>query len=386
MINMPAMSRSRTIRRSVPIALALLVLLPGCKRSERAPSPLPSPSAPVAQPLPSAPLPPLSANARTEDEKNTIAVLERASASAVFVTQSRVVIDHFAGRALEVPAGSGSGFVWDSDGHVVTNFHVVGNAQKVSVTLNDQRSFPARVVGIEPRKDIAVLKIDAPAGTLSPLLLPEPDAKLAVGQKVIAIGNPFGLDHTVTSGIISALGREVDGAGGVTIRDIIQTDAAINPGNSGGPLLDSSGRLIGMNTMIYSRSGAWAGIGFAVPVQTIRRIVPQLVKNGKVETVGLGIRIDPEQRIARRLGLRGVVVVATLPGGAAEKAGIRGLSQTPDGILLGDVIVRINGTEIASYDDLYNALDDKKPGDRAKLGVLRGKRVIELEVELQVVE
>jgi S1-C subfamily serine protease len=380
------MSRSRTIRRSVPIALALLVLLPGCKRSERAPSPLPSPSAPVAQPLPSAPLPPLSANARTEDEKNTIAVLERASASAVFVTQSRVVIDHFAGRALEVPAGSGSGFVWDSDGHVVTNFHVVGNAQKVSVTLNDQRSFPARVVGIEPRKDIAVLKIDAPAGTLSPLLLPEPDAKLAVGQKVIAIGNPFGLDHTVTSGIISALGREVDGAGGVTIRDIIQTDAAINPGNSGGPLLDSSGRLIGMNTMIYSRSGAWAGIGFAVPVQTIRRIVPQLVKNGKVETVGLGIRIDPEQRIARRLGLRGVVVVATLPGGAAEKAGIRGLSQTPDGILLGDVIVRINGTEIASYDDLYNALDDKKPGDRAKLGVLRGKRVIELEVELQVVE
>jgi S1-C subfamily serine protease len=389
---MPAMMRSRPIFRRLAIALPLLLLLPGCKRSERASPPLAAPSAPGAQPLPSEPvpplppLPPLPPSARTDDEKNTIAVLERASASAVFVTRSRLVVDHFAGRALEVPAGSGSGFVWDADGHVVTNFHVVGNAQKVNVTLNDQRSYPARVVGVEPRKDIAVLKIDAPAGTLSPVGLPEPDSKLAVGQKVIAIGNPFGLDHTVTSGIISALGREVEGAGGVTIRDIIQTDAAINPGNSGGPLLDSSGRLIGMNTMIYSRSGAWAGIGFAVPVQIIRRIVPQLVKTGKVETVGLGIRIDPEQKIARRLGLRGVVVVATLPGGAAEKAGIRGLQQTPDGILLGDVIVAINGAQVADYDDLYNALDAKKPGDRAQLKVLRGKRVIELEVELQIVE
>jgi S1-C subfamily serine protease len=380
------MTRLRGLRRRCAVVVALVLLVPGCKLSDPAPSPLPPPSAPIAKPLQSSPLPALPPNAHTDDEKNTIAVLERASASAVFVTQSRVVIDHFAGRALEVPAGSGSGFVWDADGHVVTNFHVVGKAQKVSVTLNDQRSFPARVVGVEPRKDIAVLKIDAPAGSLTPLLLPDPEAKLAVGQKVVAIGNPFGLDHTVTTGIISALGREVEGAGGVTIRDMIQTDAAINPGNSGGPLLDSSGRLIGMNTMIYSRSGAWAGIGFAVPVQIIRRIVPQLVKTGKVETVGLGIRIDPEQRIARRLGLRGVVVVAVMPGGAAERVGIRGLQQTPDGILLGDVIVGLNGAEVADYDDLYNALDAKKPGERAKLRVLRAKRVIELEVELQVVE
>jgi S1-C subfamily serine protease len=384
---MRAMTESRTAPGWLIAGLCLALLAPGCKgKGELPTAPTPPDTRRVAQPVPTPPLPPLPPSARTEDEKNTIAVLERASASAVFVTQSRIVIDQFAGRALEVPAGSGSGFVWDDKGHVVTNFHVVGSAQRLSVTLNDQRSFPARVVGVEPRKDIAVLKIDAPPGSLQPVLLPDPAAKLAVGQKVVAIGNPFGLDHTVTTGIISALGREVEGAGGVTIRDIVQTDAAINPGNSGGPLLDSAGRLIGMNTMIYSRSGAWAGIGFAVPVQIIRRIVPQLVKSGKVETVGLGIRIDPEQRIARRAGLRGVVVVATQPGGAAEKAGIRGLSQTPNGILLGDVIVGIDGTGVDDYDDLYNALDTKKPGDRAKVKLLRNKKVVEVEVELQVIE
>lgn len=360
-----------------------------CKdRTEPRQAPEPRGSPPPAQQLaPSnAPLPPLSPQVRTEDEKNTIAVLQRTSASAVFVTQSRVVIDHFAGRALEVPAGSGSGFVWDQQGHVVTNFHVVGRAERLSVTLNDQRSFPARVVGVEPRKDIAVLRIDAPKDALKPVPLPDKSLRLEVGQKVIAIGNPFGLDHTVTTGIISALGREVEGAGGVTIREIIQTDAAINPGNSGGPLLDSSGRLIGMNTMIYSRSGAWAGIGFAVPVQTIQRIVPQLIEHGKVETVGLGIRIDPQQRLEQRAGLRGVVVIGALPGSSAEKAGLRGVRQTPTGIAIGDVIVGLDGKRIDDYDDLYNALDGKKPGERARLRVLRGKGIAELEIELQVVD
>jgi S1-C subfamily serine protease len=217
---------------------------------------------------------------------------------------------------------------------------------------------------------------------LHPVLLPDEGYKLEVGQKVIAIGNPFGLDHTVTTGIVSAIGREVEGAGGVTIREIIQTDAAINPGNSGGPLLDSSGRLIGMNTMIASPSGAWAGIGFAVPVQTIRRVVPQLVKNGKVETVGLGIRID--QRLSARVP--GVVVISTMPGSPAQKAGLQGIRQTPNGILLGDVIVGIDAKKIEDYDDLYNTLDGKKPGDRVKLTVLRGKRRVDLDVELQVVE
>jgi S1-C subfamily serine protease len=320
-----------------------------------------------------------------EDEKNTIEVLKRAGASAVFVTQQRVVVDYFRGRAMEVPTGSGSGFVWDTKGHVVTNFHVVGNAERLTVTFNDQRRFPARVVGVEPRKDIAVLKIDG-VKDLHPVPLPDERYKLEVGQKVIAIGNPFGLDHTVTTGIVSALGREVEGAGGVTIREIIQTDAAINPGNSGGPLLDSSGRLIGMNTMIASPSGAWAGIGFAVPVQTIRRIVPQLIKSGKVETVGLGIRIDPDQRLERRARVRGVILIATMPGGPAEKAGLQGIRQTPDGIVLGDVITGIDGKRIDDYDDLYNALDGKKPGDRVKLSVLRGERTVEVEVGLGLVE
>ena len=365
--------------------IAAALAASACKQ---APAPTATPDAPVVVPAPqaSAPLPALPAGARTQDEQNTIQVLQRAGASAVFVTQSRLVVDHFAGRALEVPAGSGSGFVWDDAGHVVTNFHVVGRAERLSVTFSDQRSFPARVVGVEPRKDIAVLEIDAPKGSLTPVRLPEKELKLDVGQKVIAIGNPFGLDHTVTTGIISALGREVDGAGGVTIREIIQTDAAINPGNSGGPLLDSAGRLIGMNTMIYSRNGAWAGIGFAVPVHTIQRIVPQLIKNGKVETVGLGIRIDPQQRLERRAGIRGVVVIAPLPGSAAEKAGLRGVRQSARGVTLGDVIVGIDGKRIDDYDDLYNALDGKKPGAQVKLRVQRDKRVIEIETALQVVD
>jgi S1-C subfamily serine protease len=347
----------------------------------------PPPDTPLpGQAAVSAPLPPLPAGTRTQDETNTIEVMKRVGPSAVFVTQSRVVVDYFGGRAMEVPQGSGSGFVWDDQGHIVTNFHVVGSAQRLSVTLSDQKSFPARVVGVEPRKDLAVLKIETNGVKLHPIQLPDASHKLEVGQKVIAIGNPFGLDHTVTTGIVSALGREVDGAGGVSIRDMIQTDAAINPGNSGGPLLDSAGRLIGVNTVIYSKSGAWAGIGFAVPVDTVRRVVPQLIKAGKVETVGLGIRIDPNQRLERRAGVRGVVVIGVLPGSAAEKAGLTGIRQTAQGIVLGDVIVGVGGKKISDYDDLYNALDGKSPGDKAKIQVLRGKKVHDVEMELQVVE
>ena len=374
-------------RRLVLAGVAVAALSVGCKEKPDSPGAPPLPDTPVVPAeVPSAPLPPLPASARTEDETNTIEVMKRVGPSAVFVTQSRVVVDYFGGRAMEVPQGSGSGFVWDAAGHIVTNFHVVGNAQRLTVTLSDQKSFPARVVGVEPRKDLAVLKIEANGVKLHPVKLPEAGYELEVGQKVIAIGNPFGLDHTVTTGIVSALGREVDGAGGVSIRDMVQTDAAINPGNSGGPLLDSSGRLIGVNTVIYSRSGAWAGIGFAVPVDHVRRVVPQLIKSGKVETVGLGIRIDPAQRLERRAGVRGVVVIGVLPGSAAEKAGLRGIRQTQQGIVLGDVIVGIDGKKIADYDDLYNTLDGKSPGQKAKLQVLRGKTVEDVELELQVVE
>jgi S1-C subfamily serine protease len=343
--------------------------------------PDPKVSAPPASAVPLAP------DARTADELNTIRIFRDEAAAAVFVTQKRVVVDYWAGTAMEVPAGSGSGFVWSKQGYVVTNFHVIQNARSLSVTLQDQSTHEAVVRGVEPRKDIAVLKIDAPADKLVPIRVPgDQKLRLEVGQKAIAIGNPFGLDHTLTVGVISALGRSMQGVGGVTIRDMVQTDAAINPGNSGGPLLDSSGRLIGMNTAIYSKSGASTGVGFAVPVSTILRVVPQLIEKGQVEQVGLGVRIDVEQRLERRTGLRGVLVLAVEPGSPAEKAGLRGIERTPRGIVLGDLIVGIDGAAIADYDDFYNALDPHQAGDRVKVKVQRADRVVEVEVPLVVVQ
>jgi len=235
---------------------------------------------------------------------------------------------------------------------------------------------------VERMKDIAVLKINAPATALTPVQLPGRGSDVEVGQKVIAIGNPFGLDHTVTTGIVSAVGREVPGAGGVAIRDMIQTDAAINPGNSGGPLLDSAGRLIGMNTAIFSRSGAWAGVGFAVPVNTINRIVPQIIATGKAEQVGLGIRIDAQRRLERRARISGVAVISVEPNTPAAKAGLQGMIQSPAGIQLGDVIVGIDADEVKEFDDLYAALDRHKAGDKVNVKVRRGDKTITLPIEL----
>ncbi|MGC4063611.1 MAG: trypsin-like peptidase domain-containing protein [Polyangiaceae bacterium] len=324
----------------------------------------------------------LAPGARTEDERNTIAVFKKAAKACVFVTQRQMVMDYLGGTAHDVPAGSGSGFLWDSDGHVVTNFHVVANAERLTVTLHDQQTFVAKVVGVEPRKDIAVLQIDAPKEILVPIDRYTETYDLQVGQKVIAIGNPFGLDQTLTTGVVSALGRQVEGIGGVKIREMVQTDAAINPGNSGGPLLDSTGRLIGMNTMIFSRSGSSAGIGFAVPGQTITRIVPQLIKNGRVEQVGLGVEIDPQQRIERRLDIQGLVIIGTVPGSSAEKAGIQGLERTMRGIKLGDVLVAIDDKPVASYDDLYGILDGRRPGESVKVKLLRDRKVVEVPLTL----
>jgi S1-C subfamily serine protease len=291
-------------------------------------------------------------------------------------------MDYLGGTAQDVPAGAGSGFIWDSEGHVVTNYHVVAEAERLTVTLHDQQTFVAKVVGVEPRKDIAVLKIDAPKEVLLAIDRYPGALDLQVGQKVVAIGNPFGLDQTLTTGIVSALGRQVEGIGGVKIREMIQTDAAINPGNSGGPLLDSSGRLIGMNTMIFSRSGSSAGIGFAVPGQTINRIVPQLIKSGRVEQVGLGVEIDPQQRIERRLGIQGLVIVATVPGSSAEKAGIHGLERTMRGIKLGDVLVAIDGKTVANYDDLYSILDGRHSEETVKVKLQRERKTVELDLKL----
>jgi S1-C subfamily serine protease len=379
-----------------PSRWLLLALLLSCTSRGKAPSPAatvdsepaqqatgsssePPPPVDTAPPHPVAPL---SSSYRIEDERNSIDVFRASAPSTVYVTQKKVVVDYFAGTSSEVPAGSGSGFVWDQKGHVVTNFHVVRGAQSLSVTLQDHRTFEAEVVGVEPRKDIAVLRlVDAPVD-LVPIGLKPYGQMLEVGQKTIAIGNPFGLDQTLTTGVVSALGREVKGIGGVTIRDMVQTDAAINPGNSGGPLLDSSGHLIGMNTMIYSASGSSAGIGFAVPVSAIRRVVPQIIATGRAEQVGLGVQIDPSQRLERRLGLRCVVILRVLDGSPAARAGLRGIQQSAQGIQLGDVIVAINEHDVLNYDDLYNALDRYVPGDQVTVTVIRPDGRHQLQLEL----
>jgi S1-C subfamily serine protease len=350
-------------------------------RSTSPPPPMSSAEPRLPSPAPPAPI---SVGARTEDERNTISVFRTVAQSTVFVTQTRIVVD-FLGDEQEVAAGSGSGFVWDEVGHIVTNYHVVQGARALRVTFQNQKTFDAKVVGVEPRKDIAVLKVDVPAELLKPVTVGQ-HANLDVGQKAIAIGNPFGLDHTLTTGVISALGRQVHGIGGVTIRDMIQTDAAINPGNSGGPLLDSSGTLIGMNTMIFSKSGAYAGIGFAVPATTIGRIVPQIVAKGHAEQLGFEIQIDPLGRLEHRFGIRGVAVLAVPPDGAAARAGMRGIHQTADGLLLGDVITGVDDQKVQDFDDLYNALDQRHAGDTVNVRLQRQRESLSVPMQVVVVQ
>lgn len=337
-------------------------------------------------------LPALGPGARTEDERNTIAIFEMAAPATVFVTQSQVVQDFWSRRRQSVATGSGTGFIWDREGHIVTNAHVVADARRgrvrrntrFEVTLYGGKRYPATLVGVAEKKDIAVLKIKANQSELSAITLAPAHGKLSVGQKTVAIGNPFGLDHTLTTGVVSALNREVVGFGGVTIRDMIQTDASINPGNSGGPLLNSSGQLIGINTMIYSKSGSSSGIGFAVPVSTVRRLVPQLITYGEPRHVGLGV-VLAEDALARRWGERGVVVVQVAPSGPADRAGLRSLVQDRRrGTVQYDVIESIDGVAVRSYDDLFNALDPHNPGDKIVVGVLRGGQRLSLTVTLSV--
>jgi S1-C subfamily serine protease len=281
----------------------------------------------------------------------------------------------------EIPQGTGSGFIWDHDVHIVTNFHVVQMGSRARVTLNDGSSYPAKIVGAAPDKDIAVLRITAPSQKLLPLPVGK-SAELLVGQKVLAIGNPFGLDQTLTTGVISGLGREIKSVTQRSIFDVIQTDASINPGNSGGPLLDSAGRLIGVNTAIYSPSGANAGIGFAVPVDTVNTIVPQLIKHGKLTRPGLGINILSDQ-IAQQQGIKGVVILGVTPGGAADRAGIVGTQQTPQGWVLGDVIVRLDGVDVGKSSDLFRALDARKVGDEVEVVLENQRQRRTLKVTLQ---
>ena len=315
------------------------------------------------------------------DEKNTIDIFRNAAPSVVYITSIAVRRNLFSLNVYEIPQGTGSGFIWDRQGRIVTNYHVISDASRLEVTLADHSSWKAVLVGAVPDRDIAVLQISAPADKLSPLAIGE-SKNLLVGQKVFAIGNPFGLDQTLTTGVVSALGREITAVTGRTIRDVIQTDAAINPGNSGGPLLDSAGRLIGVNTAIYSPSGASSGIGFAVPVGEVNRVVPQIISQGKLIRPGLGITLA-NRYLTEDLGLEGVLVLKVLPGSTAEKAGLRGTTQVRDGLVVGDVILAVNGKKVLDYDMLRDELERHEVGETVILSLLRDAVTVEVEVPLE---
>jgi S1-C subfamily serine protease len=315
------------------------------------------------------------------DEQSTIDVFSKFARSVVHITSLETHRDRMTLDVAEIPQGTGSGFVWDQEGHIVTNFHVVQMGDRAAVTLNDNTTYPATIVGTAPDKDIAVLHIDAPPQKLLPLPLGQ-SSTLKVGQKVLAIGNPFGLDQTLTTGVVSGLGREIKSVTQRSIFDVIQTDASINPGNSGGPLLDSSGRLIGINTAIYSPSGANAGIGFAVPVDTVNAIVPQLLKSGKVTRPGLGIAQVSDQTAVKN-GIDGVAILRVTPGSAADRAGLVGVTQQPDGLQLGDVIVKVGSVDIHRSSDLFRALDAHSVGDEIDVTVVNQgqKRIVKVKLQ-----
>ena len=316
-----------------------------------------------------------------DSELATIKLFENATPSVAFITTSNVRKDYWSSNVTEIPRGTGSGFVWDKDGHIITNFHVIQGADRAQVTLADQSTWSASLVGYAPEKDLAVLKIDAPDNIIKPISVGTSD-DLLVGQSVYAIGNPFGFDQTLTTGIISALGREITGVDGSVIKEAIQTDAAINPGNSGGPLLDSRGTLIGVNTSIYSPSGAYAGIGFSIPIDAVSWVVPELIKHGKILRPTLGIELAPS-RTSERFGFKGLLVLNVFKGSGAEAAGIQPTYRNQNGkVRLGDIIVGIDMNEIKSRNDLRLALENYKPGDKVKIRVLREDKPVELDLVL----
>ncbi len=318
------------------------------------------------------------------EEQATIEVFEKVSPSVVFITKSAYVRDRFSWNIFEIPEGTGSGFIWDHEGHIVTNFHVVYKASSISVMLQNQSTWNATLVGQDPHNDLAVVRIGASKSQLQPVMIGS-SSDLKVGQKVLAIGNPFGLDSTLTVGIISALGRTIQSLSDHTIYDVIQTDAAINPGNSGGPLLDSFGRMIGVNTAIISRSGSSAGIGFAVPVDTVNRIVPQLISRGDAPRPFLGVLLLRKDRI-RGQKPDGAVIRQVYPGEAAAQAGLEGIQVTEDGkIQYGDIIVGVDGESVSDNEDLQRLLDKHSPGDTVQLDVRRdgNKRTVTVQLGSQ---
>jgi len=316
------------------------------------------------------------------DEQAHIDIFRRNSASVVHITSLGVQRDMFSMNVQEVPRGTGTGFVWDERGHIVTNFHVIQGANAARVTLADQSSFDAQLVGAFPDRDLAVLRIEAPKDKLPPIALGS-SRDLLVGQRVYAIGNPFGLDQTLTTGLVSALNREIESFNNRTIRGVIQTDAAINPGNSGGPLLDSAGRLIGVNTQIASPSGASAGIGFAIPVDEVNRIVPRLIRDGRFVRPALGVSAG-SANLQRALKLpKGVVIVQVGNGSPAAKAGLQAFRRGNRGeVIGGDVITAINDEPVNDMDDVLSVLERRQPGDTVTLTVWRDGKTRKPQVVL----
>jgi Trypsin-like serine proteases, typically periplasmic, contain C-terminal PDZ domain len=314
------------------------------------------------------------------DEQNSIEVYKAISPGVAFITTTTYQQD-FWGQ-VEEGKGNGSGSVIDSNGHILTNYHVVERAQKLTVSFGGEKVYPAKLVGGDPDTDLAVIKIDAPASELTVVPLGDSD-KLVVGQKVLAIGNPFGLDRTLTTGVISGLQRPIRARNGRPIDAAIQTDASINPGNSGGPLLDKYGRMIGINSQILSRSGGSVGVGFAIPVNTAKRVVPQLIQYGEVRRPKLGATL-PSVRDLRERGYRmpvedGLIVYQTLPGGSAQLAGLRGISPSGE---VGDIILSVDGQKMTDIDDLYRLLDKKQIGDTIQVEVYRGGKTVTVPVKL----
>lgn len=304
------------------------------------------------------------------DERTNMQIFEQAAPSVTYITNKRFQRDIFSFNVMEIPQGTGSGFLWDDKGHIVTNFHVIYEADEIEVKLQNGKSYDASIVGTDPDHDLAVLQINAMNPNIPPVMIGSSN-DLRVGQKVLAIGNPFGLDSTLTTGIISALGRTILSMTKRYIHDVIQTDAAINPGNSGGPLLDSFGRLIGVNTAIKSPTGIYSGISFAVPVDTVNRIVTKLINYGKVGRPGLGISLIPEH-IMSRWGIEGVGILEVNKGSSAEEAGLRKIKRLPSGrIEMGDIIIECDGSQVRKSSDLIRILDRHEVGDEVDIVIIR---------------
>jgi len=318
------------------------------------------------------------------DELATIQIFETASPSVVYIATTGELLSPWARNLMEVRQGTGSGLVWDRQGHIVTNWHLLQEARSARVALADGRAYNAQFVGASPEHDLAVLRIGASAAGLSPVMLGT-SADLRVGQRVFAIGNPFGFDYSLTTGVVSALDRTIQSDLAGEIRGLIQTDAAINPGNSGGPLLDSAARLIGINTAIYSPSGSFTGIGFAVPVDTVNRVVPQLIAHGEYVRPRIGFHGNDaaSERLLEELGVEGVLVLQVEPRSPADRAGLRGTRVTGSGdIIPGDIVQRIDGRPVASMTELVDLLEGYQVGDRVTLSLLRDGATLELDLVL----